>query len=41
VVEVRRAKGALFPGKGGHEGSAEVGEVVGVVGGGAASEGWV
>jgi len=33
VVEVRRAKGALFPGKGGHEGSAEVGGVV-VVGGG-------
>jgi hypothetical protein len=30
VVEVKRAKGALFPGKGGHEGSAEVGEVVGV-----------
>jgi hypothetical protein len=29
VIEVRSAEGTLFPGKGGHEGFAEVGEGVG------------
>jgi len=40
VVEVRRTEGALFPGKGGHEGFTEVNEMVGVgiVGGGVGAE---